>query len=81
MRTLTEIGDPLDGVFTLQNGVRENVVPHGGNRPPLGPPWGPMGSPISEDGGLCPHGGPHINRWGSCDAHGGNQWPTKCVAL
>ena len=61
MRTLTKIGDSLDGVFTLQNRVRKNVVPHGGNRPPLGPPWGPqylrmgdfapMGAPISIDGG------------------------------
>ena len=78
MRTLTEIGDPLDGVFTLQNMVRKNVVPHGGNWPPLGPPWGPQ---YLKDGGLCPHGGPHINRWGECDAHGGNQWPPYFATL
>ena len=55
MRTLTKIYDPLDRVFTLQNRVRKNVVPPWGKQAPIGPP---MGSPISEDGGLCPHGGP-----------------------
>ena len=62
MRTLTKIGDSLDGVFTLQNRVRKNVVPHGGNWPPLGPPWGPMGRPMGPHGG--PHGGPNIWRMG-----------------
>ena len=64
MQTLTKIGDPLDGVFTLQNRVRKNVVPHGGNWPPLGPMGAPMEAPISEGWGTLPPWGPPYQSMG-----------------
>ena len=58
MAPYTKSDDFLGGVFTLQNGVRKNNGPHGGNWPPLGPQWGPMGHPMGPHGG--PNGGPNI---------------------
>ena len=62
MRTLTKIGDSLDGVFTLQNRVRKMLSPMGETGPhwaPHGAPWGtPWGPPYQSMGDFAPMGAP-----------------------
>ena len=74
MASYTKTDVFLGGVFTLQNGVRKNNSPHGGNWPPLGPQWGTQ---YLNDGGIFPHGGPNDKWWGEAIC----QWAKSMVIM